>query len=156
MEEGLVLWGDKNIALKDYEAAFMDEFTRTHNLDRAYRSLPENNRRAVKAKIKRGTSDLAKAFKDFIENAPVHPRANRVAVLDTLVWAMEKAKEQDDTQGVIRAIQEINKMIKGNLVNSQTKEIKETKIIGVIDLSKPEQVEEEIVIDVTPEENGTT
>ena len=155
MGEELVLWGkEKKYALKDYEAEFMDMFSATHDLDGSYKALELNHRAAIKAKIRRGTSDLSKAFEEFITKAPAHPKANKVVILDTLVWAMEKSKKEEDTQGVIRAIQEINKMIKGNLVTSQENAISKTKLIGVIDLSQPKKEDEPVTIDVTHTEDG--
>ena len=61
---------------------------------------------------------------------------------------MNQAKIDQDTQGVLRAITEINKMIKGNLVSSTEKKVVERQIIGIIDLTKSQE-EEPLVIDVT-------
>ncbi len=53
---------------------------------------------------------------------------------------MNQAKKDEDTHGVLRAIMEINKMIKGNLATSTDRKVIETKLIGVIDLTKKEEI----------------
>lgn len=134
----LVLYDDK-YNLKPYELVFIQNFKDTHNLDKSLKLLTKAQGNNVNASLRTGKSDLAKCFRDFIESAPSHPEANKVVILDNLIWVMNQSKKDLDTNGVIRAIAEINKMIKGNLVNLSDKKVVEKQIIGIIDLSKREE-----------------
>jgi len=155
MEEGLVPFkrGSKEYKLNEFESEFMEYFSRTHDFEGALKTVPSRQRTLIKGKIKRGgSSELFKAWNDFVTEAPAHPKANKVAILDTLIWCMEKSKEHEDTAGVIKAVTEINKMIKGNLVANEEKTINKTSILGIIDLTKPKDGNDEpITIDVTPQ-----
>ena len=134
----LVLYDDK-YNLKPYELVFIQNFKDTHNLDKSLKLLTKAQTNSVNASLRTGKSDLALCFKGFIESAPSHPEANKVVILDNLIWVMNQSKKDLDTNGVIRAIAEINKMIKGNLVNQSDKMVVEKQIIGIIDLSKREE-----------------
>jgi hypothetical protein len=136
----LILYDDK-YNLESYEALFMQSFKDTHNLTKSLKLLTARQQERINAGLRTGKSDLALAFKEFVEDAPVHPEANKVVILDNLIWIMNQAKKDEDTQGVLRAITEINKMIKGNLVNSTEKKIIERQIVGIIDLSKKTEQE---------------
>ena len=131
----LILYDDK-YELKSYEHLFLQSFKDTHNLSKSLKLLTKTQANKVNAALRTGKSDLAKAFKEFVEDAPVHPEANKVVILDNLIWIMNQAKEDKDTQGVLRAITEINKMIKGNLVSSTEKKVVEKQLVGIIDLTK--------------------
>ena len=135
MSKELVLYDDK-YSLQNYEALFMQNFKDTHSLSKSLKLLNKNQQDRVNASLRTGKSDLSKAFKEFIEEAPIHPEANKVVILDNLVWIMHQAKKDEDTQGVLRAITEINKMIKGNLVSSTEKQVIQKQIVGIIDLTK--------------------
>jgi len=137
----LVLY-DNKYSLKNYEALFIQNFKDTHNLDKSLKLLTKSQKEKVNASLRTGNSDLAKVFKEFIEEAPTHPEANKVVILDNLVWIMHQAKEDKDTNGVLRAITEINKMIKGNLVSSTEKKVIERQIVGVIDMTKKDNNQE--------------
>ena len=140
---------DGKYRLESYEIVFLEMFRDTHSLDKALKQLTQPQRTRVNGTLRTGKSDLAKAFKSFIEQAPLHPSVNKVVILDTLVWVMNQAKADEDTQGVIRAIAEINKMIKGNLVNSVEKTVIEKQFVGLIDLSK--KPDDDSMIDITHE-----
>jgi len=150
MSSELVLYEEK-YALEKYELLFMQNFTMTHSLSESLKLLTDRQKERVSGSLRAGKSNLALAYKSFIESAPIHPEANRAVILDNLVWAMNQSREDNDTGGMIKAISEINKMIKGNLVASADKKIIQTKFIGLIDLTKKNILEdEETIIDVTP------
>ena len=144
----LILY-DEKYRLESYEALFMESFKDTHNLNKSLKLLTKHQQDRVNAALRTGKKDIALAFKEFVEEAPTHPEANKVVILDNLIWIMNQAKKDEDTQGVLRAITEINKMIKGNLVNSTEKKIIERQIVGVIDLSKKEDEQETIDVEYT-------
>jgi len=135
--EDLILY-DNKYNLNSYETLFIQNFKDTHSLDKSLKLLTKTQRERVNATLRAGKSDLAKCFKEFIEEAPIHPEANRVAILDDLIWIKNQAREDKDTQGVLRAITEINKMIKGNLASTSEKTTIQQRLIGVIDLTKKE------------------
>jgi len=141
----LILY-DEKYELEPYEALFLQSFKDTHSLTTSLKLLTTRQQGRVNAKLRTGKSELSKAFKDFVETAPIHPEANKVVILDNLIWIMNQAKKDEDTQGVLRAITEINKMIKGNLVSTNDKTTVEKHFVGLIDLSKKE--EEQKTIDV--------
>jgi len=143
----LVLY-DEKYQLEDYEVLFMEAFKDTHSLDKSLKKLTKTQQSRVNSALRTGKKGIAKAFLDFIETAPTHPEANKVVILDNLVWMMNQAKKDQDTQGVLRAIQEINKMIKGNLAANSERKVIEQKLIGVIDLTKKSEEDEPIIIDV--------
>lgn len=149
MSHNLVMYDDK-YELESYEALFMESFRSTHNIKDSLKLLTERQQQRVNGSLRAGKSDLAKAFKAFVEEAPIHPEANKVVILDNLIWIMNQAKIDQDTQGVLRAITEINKMIKGNLVTSTEQKVIKTQIVGIIDLSKKE--DEVKTIDVSSED----
>lgn len=144
MSDELILY-DEKYNLKHYETLFIQNFKDTHSLKDSLRLLNKKQQERVNATLRTGKSDLAKAFREFVETAPTHPEANKVVILDNLIWIMNQSKKDEDTQGVLKAITEINKMIKGNLVNSSDKKTVEKHIVGVIDLSKPEQIESKVI-----------
>lgn len=148
MSHNLVLY-DEKYRLESYEALFMQSFKDTHNLENSLKLLTKNQQDRVNASLRTGKSDLSKAFRDFIEEAPIHPEVNKVAILDNLVWVMNQAKLDKDTNGVIRAIAEINKMIKGNLVTTTEKQVIQKQIVGIIDLTKKSS---DNTIDITYED----
>jgi hypothetical protein len=144
---------DNKYELESYEVLFIEHFKETHSLSKSLALLTKKQQERVNATLRTGKSDLAKSFKDFVEEAPVHPEANKVVILDNLIWMMNQAKEDQDTNGVLRAITEINKMIKGNLVNSTEKKIIERQIVGIVDLTKNNRSEQyQITNDITYEE----
>ena len=144
--EGNIILYDEKYELEEFEAQFMNRFRETHSLSEAMSLLHNKEKVLIKSRLRDGKSELGNAFKEFVENAPVHPEANKVVILDNLVWIMNQAKIDQDTQGVLRAITEINKMIKGNLVSTNDKTTVEKHFVGLIDLSKKE--EEQKTIDV--------
>ena len=137
---------DEDFSLENYQVLFMQTFKETHSLTNALKVVTKTQSKKIKATLRAGDSDLAKAYKRFVEDAPIHPEANKVVILDNLIWLMNQAKKDEDTQGVLRAITEINKMIKGNLTSSKDTKTIETKLIGIIDLTKKN--DEPIVIDI--------
>ena len=137
MKSNLVKHGE--FMLENYEVLFIDAFKEKHSLTEALSILTNRQQERVKGALRAGRSDLALAYKDFVNNAPIHPEANKVVILDNLVWLMNRAKKEEDTQGVLRAITEINKMIKGNLASTSEKKVIETKLIGIIDMTKREE-----------------
>lgn len=141
---------DNKYDLEPYEVLFIESFKDTHSLNKSMKHLTKTQKSKVNATLRGGTRDLAVVFKDFIEEAPIHPEANKVVILDNLVWIMKQAKEDKDTQGVLRAITEINKMIKGNLASSTDKTIVEKHLVGIIDLTKKDETkgQETVTIDV--------
>ena len=147
MGHNLTLY-DSKWNLESYETLFMQHFKDTHNLSKSLKTLTKTQQARVNATLRTGKSNLAKCFKEFVEDAPIHPEANKVVILDNLIWIMNQAKEDKDTQGVLRAITEINKMIKGNLVSSNDKKVIEKQIVGVIDLTKRMEEQETKVIEI--------
>lgn len=137
---------DNRYHLESYEIVFIQSFKDHHNLHKAKSSLTPRQRERIDASLRTGKSDLYKAFSEFVEGAPIHPEANKVVILDNLIWVMNQAKEDQDTNGVIKAIAEINKMIKGNLVSNTEKTVVKQQLVGIIDLTKKE--DEPITIDV--------
>ena len=153
MDNNLTLYKEKYY-LKDYELLFMTNFEDTHSLSKSLDLLTKYQKGKVNASLRGGKNDLAKCFKDFVSEAPIHPEANKVVILDNLVWVMNQSKQDLDTQGVIRAISEINKMIKGNLVSTKETKIIEKQFVGLIDLTNKNNnnnndEEERVTIDIT-------
>lgn len=140
---------DSKYNLENYEVLFIEGFKDTHSLSKSLKLLTKTQQGKVNAALRGGKKDVARVFKEFIEDAPIHPEANKVVILDNLIWIMNQAKKDKDTQGVLRAITEINKMIKGNLATSADKTIVEKHLVGIIDLTKSEEPSQEtIIIDV--------
>tara|TARA_R110000822_G_scaffold91697_1_gene211256 strand:+ start:549 stop:989 length:441 start_codon:yes stop_codon:yes gene_type:complete len=146
MSHNLTLY-DKKYELESYEVVFIQNFKDTHSLKKSLEAVTELQAKRINATLRTGKSALALAFKDFVESDPVHPEANKIVILDNLIWIMNQAKEENDTQGVLRAITEINKMIKGNLTTSKESRVIEKHMIGIIDLTKPDK--EPKTIDIT-------
>ena len=142
----IVLYDDK-FELKPYEATFMDAFKSTHSLGTALSEVTNQEATQIQKDLRNGKSDIGLAFKEFVEDAPIHPEANKVVILDNLIWVMNQAKIDEDTNGVIRAIAEINKMIKGNLTATQEKKVTQTHLVALVDMTKKKD-EEPITIEV--------
>ena len=146
MSHNLTLY-DNKYELESYEVVFIQNFKDTHSMKKSLSKVTELQAKRINATLRTGKSALALAFKDFVESDPVHPEANKIVILDNLIWIMNQAKSENDTQGVLRAITEINKMIKGNLTSSKESKVIEKHMIGVIDLTKTN--EEPKTIDIT-------
>ena len=146
MSHNLTLY-DNQYELESYEVVFMQNFKDTHSMKKSLLMVTELQAKRINATLRTGKSALALAFKDFVESDPVHPEANKIVILDNLIWIMNQAKAENDTQGVLRAITEINKMIKGNLTSSKESRVIEKHMIGIIDLTKTEN--EPKTIDIT-------
>lgn len=142
----IVLYDDK-FELKPYEATFMDAFKSTHSLGTALGEVTNQEAVQIQKDLRNGKSDIGLAFKEFVEDAPIHPEANKVVILDNLIWVMNQAKIDEDTNGVIRAIAEINKMIKGNLTATQEKKVTQTHLVALVDMTKKKD-DEPITIEV--------
>ena len=142
----IVLYDDQ-FELSAAEVTFMDSFKASHSLGTALGSISNEEATEVQAALRDGKSDVGLAYKEFVENAPVHPEANKVVILDNLIWVMNQAKIDEDTNGVIRAIAEINKMIKGNLTASQEKKVTQTHLVALIDMTKKKD-DEPITIEI--------
>ena len=97
----LILYDDK-YNLKPYETLFMQSFKDSHNLSDSLKMVTKAQKKLINASLRGGKSDLAKCFREFIEEAPVHPEANKVVILDHLIWIMKQAKKDEDTAGVLR------------------------------------------------------
>ncbi len=138
-DKDLILYDDES--LEDFEVQFMDAFKRSHSLKDANELLSTKERRFVRERLRDGTSNLGKVYARFVNSAPVHPEANKVVILDNLIWVMNQAKIDQDTNGVIRAISEINKMIKGNLTTSQENKVQKTTLVALVDMTKPNEDE---------------
>ena len=148
MDSELILY-DEKYNLNSYETLFMQHFKDTHSLNKSLKLLNKSQQEKVNSALRTGKSDLALAFKEFIESAPTHPEANKVVILDNLVWIMNQAKEDKDTNGVLRAISEINKMIKGNLVSSNEKQVIQKQLVGIIDLTRKDKDNDTIDVEYT-------
>jgi len=127
---------------------FMESFKETHDYKFSLAQVPASARQGVRASLLNGVSDLSKAYKEFVENAPLNPRANKASVLQMYFDLYDKAYASDDVALMAKILPEINKMVKGNLAN-QVKETKtETKLIGMmIDLTQKDN--EPKTIDIT-------
>jgi hypothetical protein len=136
MSHDLTLYDEKH-KLETYEILFMQTFKDTHSMEGSLKVVTDLQSLRIQGTLRTGKSALALAFKDFVESDPVHPEANKIVILDNLVWIMKQAKNENDTQGVLRAITEINKMIKGNLSASKESRVIEKHMIGIVDLTKP-------------------
>lgn len=147
MSHNLTLY-DNKYKLETYETVFIQNFKDTHSIEKSLKLVTDKQADRINAALRTGKTALALAFKDFVESDPVHPEANKIVILDNLIWIMNQAKEDKDTQGVLRAITEINKMIKGNLVSSKESRVIEKHMIGIIDLTKPKE-DEPKTIDIT-------
>jgi len=135
--------------LKSYELEFLDAFKATHDMEESLALLKEEDAIEVSNSLKRGRDDLYKAFNDFIKEAPTHPKANKVSIINALVKALEISVKDQDTAGIVRCTQELNKMTKGNLVANEEKKIISQTLIGLIDLTKkPDELPEGKIIDV--------
>jgi len=137
----------KKYKMLDFEYHFMIKFESTHSFVKALSFLSEDEQLLVRDKLGRGNSNLAKAYNEFILSAPIHPEANKVTILDDLIWIKNQSREDKDTMGVIRAIQEINKMIKGNLVSTKDAKVSATELIALYDLTPKKALPEPKVID---------
>lgn len=134
--------------LKSFELEFLDAFKATHDLEESLGILKEEDRISVDNSLKRGRDELYEAFSQFIKEAPTHPRANKVSIINALVKALDISIADQDTAGIVRCTQELNKMTKGNLVANEEKKIITQTLIGMIDLTKAPQIEEGTIIDV--------
>lgn len=146
MSHSLTLY-DNKYELESYEVVFIQNFKDTHSIEKSLKLVTEKQAKRINATLRTGKTALALAFKAFVESDPVHPEANKIVILDNLIWIMNQAKAESDTQGVLRAITEINKMIKGNLTTSKESRVIEKHMIGIIDLTKPSK--EPNTIDIT-------
>jgi len=146
MDKDLILYDEES--LDEFEITFMDMFKNTHSLSGGMELLNTKEKKLVKQRLRDGTSNLGKVYAKFVNSAPVHPEANKVVILDNLIWVMNQAKIDQDTNGVIRAISEINKMIKGNLTTSQETKINKTTLVALVDMTKKSSDEEPITIEI--------
>lgn len=137
--------------LKDFEKAFLDSFKATHDLDIALGHIVPEEQELVNNSLNSGRGNIYKAFRAFINEAPTHPRANKVAIVNALVKALAIAVKDEDTNGIVRITSELNKMTKGNLVINSDKKVVTQTLVGIIDLSAPKEIQER-TIDVSIKE----
>ena len=135
-------------SLTKYQQLFMDTFKETHNYKKALAAVPKTARPGVKASLLSGLSDLSKAYQDFVNNAPLNPRANKASILQMYFDLYDKAIASDDVVLMTKILPEINKMVKGNLAAQSKDSETKTKMIGmVIDMTKKD--DEPLTIDIT-------
>ena len=137
--------------LSKNQQLFLDTFKNTHDYERALKSIPKESRRAIESSLKKGHTNLAKAYNDFIKSAPLHPAINKVSIQNMYMELYDMAMIDGDTGLAAKMLGELNKMVKGNLATTTTEIIKETKIIGVIDMTIPahQQLPTGKIIDIT-------
>ena len=144
----------KKYRLVDYEYKFIEQFEKSHSFQKALNVLDEDEQILVRDALGSGRTNLSKAYNEFVLTAPIHPEANKVTILDDLIWVKNQSRNDKDTMGVIRAVQEINKMIQGNLVTPKENTAKAVQLIGLYDLSKktelpaPKEIEETPMIEI--------
>jgi hypothetical protein len=92
-----------------------------------------NIRRAL-----RGNTEFSKMFRRLSDNIERDPRFGRLGSLSMLIELKDRAREEAKYDLEFKIIQEINKMIDGNL--AATKKVVENvdiKVNGIIDLTVP-------------------
>jgi len=137
-------------SLTKNQETFMNTFRETHDYKKALASVPKSARPGVKASLLNGKSDLSKAYQEFVNNAPLNPRANRASVLQMYFDLYDKAVASDDVVLMTKILPEINKMVKGNLANQVKETETQTKVIGmVIDMTKKDDEDMPLTIDIT-------
>jgi len=104
----------------------------------------------------RSNTQFAMVYEQIISNIDKDPRFNKAGTLGMLVDLKERAREAGNMVLELKIVQEINKMIHGNIAATQ-KEItkKDIKLKGVIDLTKPVKKQPQVVdIDYTEVTDG--
>jgi len=96
---------------------------------------PANVTRSIK-----NNTPFAKLFQRLAQELDKDPRFNRTGAIGMLMELKERAKDADKLELEFKIIQEINKMIDGNIA-ATNKTIKKIKynVKGVIDLTKPHE-----------------
>ena len=140
--------------LEEFEEAFLRVFKGTHRFEAALMAVTSEEALIIQERLNKGDTDLGKAFNEFVKSAPTHPRVNRLSIIQALYEALEISISDQDTAGIVRCSQEINKMIDGNLASSQ-KTSKSPTLVGLIDLSSDMRKAKEIgqgkIIDIDVE-----
>ena len=99
----------------------------------------------------RSNTPFAKMFRRLVDEIDKDPRFNKLGSLSMLLDLKNRAQEAKNQELELKIIQEINKMIKGNIAsNRKIVENRNFQITGKIDLSKP--IDEPDVLDVDYEE----
>lgn len=135
--------------LKDNEKRFLEEYEDSYDImESARRSGLDtvNIHRRLKS-----SSTLGKHFKKLIFDIDKDHRYGKAGSITMLMKLKKLAEDKEDYNLVFKIIQEINKMIDGNIaVQKKVVENRQFEIKGVIDLTKP--IEEPKTIDISYEE----
>jgi len=151
MSRVLYDYEDGKYRLTRAQIKFMDNFKNSHDFRASLEAFTAVEKNSITSALARGKSDFTRCYNDYINSAPQHPEVNKVVILNDL----EMAFKENDTALLMKVIPEINKMIKGNLSNTAKEIVKETKFVGIIDLSREaKMIDEPKTIDIT--ENGNT
>ena len=148
MSEDLVRYEDDD-RLKEEEKEFLRVYEDTFNVMDSARAagLDEVN---IHRRLK-SSSRLARHFRTLIEHIADNPRYNKAGSLNMLTELKKRAAEKEDLNLEFKIIQEINKMIEGNIATQKKiVENRQLEVKGVIDLTKPPN--EPKTIDVEYEE----
>lgn len=127
----------KHMKVSDKQLRFLELYEDTLNIQQSARDsgMSESN---IRRDLRSKTSAFAKLFRTLSDNLESDPRFSRIGSISMLMELKDRAKEEGNTQLEFKIIQEINKMIDGNI--AATKKVVENvdiQIGGVIDLSKP-------------------
>ena len=125
----------KKYQLEDYEKKWLIAFMETHSVGSAMKVVESEEKEKISASLNSGDNALSNAFSRFVASDPPPPMANKLSILNALGKALQICIEDEDTAGIVRVSQEINKMIKGNLAGSDVKK-SPTTLVGIIDMSK--------------------
>lgn len=86
----------------------------------------------------RANTPFAKLYRKLVDNIDKDTRFNKVGSISMLMELKEKAEDKGDYNLAFKIIQEINKMIEGNIASTKrTVENIDVKLEGVIDLTEP-------------------
>lgn len=127
----------KHMRVSDKQLKFLELYEETLNVNQSAKDaglLESNIRRDLRSK----TSAFAKLFRTLSDNLENDPRFSRIGSISMLLDLKKRAQQEGNHGLEFKIIQEINKMIEGNL--AATKKIVENvdiQVGGIIDLSRP-------------------
>ena len=122
--------------VSEEQLMFLELYEDTLNVSQSARDAglsDVNIRRALAS-----NSEFARLFRRLSDNIDKDPRVNKTASLAMLLDLKKRAEKEGKMSMELKVIQEINKMIEGNLAASKkVVENVEVNVSGIIDLTQP-------------------
>jgi len=140
----------KHMNVSDKQYAFLESYEECLNVQQAAKEsgmIPNN----IYRDLRRNTA-FAKLFKKLSDNLEADPRFNRIGSISMLMDLKKRAADEGKYDLEFKIIQEINKMIDGNI--AATKKYVENvdiQVNGIIDLTKRPKKQQK-TIDISHEE----